>query len=91
MYTLSCWLTELIVVAFVYACGEWGYLQPDITRNVINIVDTNQGRFLALCSLDFSKPLLYYNILRYRTFSARTILCKSDPISAPQESQNAIK
>ncbi|KAJ5113810.1 hypothetical protein N7456_002344 [Penicillium angulare] len=61
------------------------------THDVLNLIDTNQGEYAAACSLDFSKPPLYYDTFALRDSLGKEHVMQTWPYFRSSESRNAMK
>ncbi|KAF9888427.1 hypothetical protein FE257_008705 [Aspergillus nanangensis] len=59
--------------------------------DVINLISTNNGEYGAACSLDFSKPPLYYDTFALRDSQGHEHLMQSWPFFRSKKSRNAMK
>ncbi|KAM4059793.1 cryptococcal mannosyltransferase 1 domain-containing protein [Hirsutella rhossiliensis] len=60
------------------------------TGDVLTLMDTNKGEYAAACSLDFSKPPLYYDTFALRDTAGRGHVMQTWPYFGERQSRNAL-
>lgn len=60
------------------------------TDDVLTLMDTNNGEYAAACSLDFSKPPLYYDTFALRDSAGRGHAMQTWPYFGGRRSRNAL-
>ncbi|RDL36723.1 uncharacterized protein BP5553_06075 [Venustampulla echinocandica] len=60
------------------------------TEDVTTLIATREGNYAAACSLDFSKPPLYYDTFALRDISGGETVTQTWPFFLSAESRNAI-
>jgi hypothetical protein len=57
---------------------------------VLTLLDTNGGNYAAACSLDFSKPPLYYDTFALRDSEGNAHAMQTWPYFGARDSRNAL-
>jgi hypothetical protein len=60
------------------------------TEDVLTLMDTNGGDYAAACSLDFSKPPLYYDTFALRDIEGKAHVMQTWPYFKARGSRNAL-
>ncbi|RFU71792.1 polysaccharide export [Trichoderma arundinaceum] len=60
------------------------------TEDVLTLLDTNGGNYAAACSLDFSKPPLYYDTFALRDIEGKSHIMQTWPYLRARDSRNPL-
>jgi len=67
------------------------HAKPSKTNDVLKLLNTNDGIYAAACSLDFSKPPLYYDTFALRDSEGHEHVMQTWPFFRSAQSREALK